>query len=60
LHLRDRGVEAAAARASVIGVTARILDPGENDFFLYEPSREALSWPSGPIYRRIVEKQGAA
>jgi catechol 2,3-dioxygenase-like lactoylglutathione lyase family enzyme len=55
LTLRGRGVEVSEPRASAIGVTARFNDLGGNDFFLYEPSREALSWPSGSVYTRIIQ-----
>jgi predicted enzyme related to lactoylglutathione lyase len=55
-----RGLEVTAPQSGDIGVTARFLDPAGHDFYLYQPSSEALAWPSGPVYRRIIELDSAS
>jgi predicted enzyme related to lactoylglutathione lyase len=52
--LQGHGVEMSGLNAGDIGVTAQFRDPAGHDFYLYQPSPEALSWPSGPVYRRII------
>lgn len=39
---------------SAIGATARFVDPSGHVFYLYEPSPEAMSSPSGELLRRIL------
>jgi len=39
---------------SDIGAVARFTDPSGHVFYLYEPSAEALRWPSGPKIREIL------
>jgi predicted enzyme related to lactoylglutathione lyase len=53
--LRNRGLAVGPVQVGDIGVISRFRDPAGHDFYLYEPSREALSWPSGPVYQRIIQ-----
>jgi catechol 2,3-dioxygenase-like lactoylglutathione lyase family enzyme len=39
------------------GKTVRFKDPSGHQFCLYEPSQEALSWPSGPKIRQLIGDQ---
>ncbi len=39
---------------SGIGAIAKFMDPSGHVFYLYEPSAEALRWPSGPKLAQIL------
>lgn len=58
-HERDllmaRGLDVGPLGEGDIGVTARFVDPAGYDFYLYEPSAQARSWPSWHVYRRIID-----
>ncbi len=41
-------------RRSQIGSIARFEEPEGRSFYLYEPSAEALGWPSGPRLQQII------
>ena len=56
--LRRRGIRFVSGIArSTIGAIARFNDPSGHLFYLYEPSEEALSWPSGPKIKEILATQ---
>ena len=42
---------------SRIGAIAKFKDPTGHTFYLYEPSVEALSWPSGAKLKQILAEQ---
>ena len=54
--LTSNGVAFSSKRISEAppGKTRRFRDPSGHQFCLYEPSPEALQWPSGPKLRQIV------
>ena len=41
---------------SQIGIIAKFKDPTGHTFYLYEPSAEALNWPSGTKLKQILAK----
>jgi catechol 2,3-dioxygenase-like lactoylglutathione lyase family enzyme len=43
---------------SVIGSTAEFRSPDGHAFYLYEPSRASLDWPSGSKVRRLMTRVG--
>ncbi|HEY7137379.1 MAG TPA: VOC family protein [Acidimicrobiia bacterium] len=50
--LIERGVHfPTAPRRGPIGLTASFSDPDGHSYYLYEPSIDALSWPSGAFMR---------
>jgi hypothetical protein len=52
--LVQRGIDVSNPKRSEIGTTATFTDPAGRLLCLYEPSTEALSWPSGDKVRAIV------
>jgi predicted enzyme related to lactoylglutathione lyase len=52
--LMDRGAAVGGVDDGEIGRTARFQDPSGYDFYLYEPSAVARTWPSWTAYRRII------
>jgi catechol 2,3-dioxygenase-like lactoylglutathione lyase family enzyme len=52
--LLQRGVAVGGVDDGDIGRTARFQDPAGYDFYLYEPSAVARTWPSWAAYRRII------
>lgn len=57
-RLAHKGVAFEQTLRYSIGATATCFDPDGHSVTLYEPSEEALSWPSGSAYRRLVESGG--
>ncbi|HEU4324158.1 MAG TPA: VOC family protein [Roseiflexaceae bacterium] len=54
-ELQTRGVPLSLRpRRSQIGVIARFEEPEGRSFYLYEPSAEALAWPSGSRLQQII------
>ena len=57
--LSQSGAAPTASSSSRIGKLCRIADPDGHSFYVYEPSLEALAWPSGAKIRRTVEAHAA-
>jgi catechol 2,3-dioxygenase-like lactoylglutathione lyase family enzyme len=53
--LAARGVVVDSPERYEIGATATCYDPDGHCITLYEPSKEALGWPSGVKYQSIVD-----
>jgi catechol 2,3-dioxygenase-like lactoylglutathione lyase family enzyme len=51
--LKNRGVAVGAVSTSEIGNIARFTDPNGHAYFLYEPSKASLDWPSGAVLREL-------
>ena len=52
-ELKTKLSDVGELRSGPIGKTVEFRDPTGHSFFLYEPSSEALSWPSGAKLRAI-------
>jgi predicted enzyme related to lactoylglutathione lyase len=56
--LADRGIQFSDGLSrSRIGAIAKFKDPAGHAFYLYEPSAEALNWPSGTKLQQILAEQ---
>ena len=56
--LSRRGIRFSdGLKRSRIGAIAKFKDPTGHTFYLYEPSAEALSWPSGAKLKQILAEQ---
>jgi catechol 2,3-dioxygenase-like lactoylglutathione lyase family enzyme len=53
-RLRDASVEVGTVDRYEIGAVAELKDPDGHAFSVYEPSQEALAWPSGSKIRAII------
>lgn len=54
-QLSDQGVRFSSAPAkSAIGTIAKFEDPFGRPYYIYEPSQQALGWPSGAKIRQIL------
>lgn len=58
--LESRGVEFQPTLRYEIGATAACFDPDGHNITLYEPSAEAMTWPSAAKIREIAARSGAA
>lgn len=54
--LESRGVEFQPTLRYEIGATAACFDPDGHNITLYEPSAEAMTWPSAAKIREIAER----
>lgn len=52
--LRARGVQVGDVFRYEVGATAEFRDPDGHSLALYEPSADALAWPSGKMLAKIV------
>lgn len=52
--LKEAGAKPTAASTVRIGKLCQIADPSGHTFYVYEPSLEALAWPSGAKIRRVL------
>jgi predicted enzyme related to lactoylglutathione lyase len=55
--LRSRGVDIKDPAESEPGRIANFFDPDGHWFSLYQPSQEALTWPSGDHLRAVINSQ---
>lgn len=55
-ELEGRGVSFDRIERYEIGATTACYDPDGHCVTLYEPSEEAMSWPSGGVYRRLLKE----
>jgi catechol 2,3-dioxygenase-like lactoylglutathione lyase family enzyme len=57
-ELAGRGVAMGRLDRYEVGATCNFFDPDGHFLCIYEPGAEALTWPSGPFVRRIMDAGG--